>query len=119
MSYKILTCILLATGLTLFLAAQREENKLPAGPGQEPFDVTRHNVPIGEIQSGGPVKDGIPALTDPRFVSAQEADRFLSPEDRVLGVERSGVSKAYPIKILNWHEVVNDTVAGDPLLVSW
>ena len=52
-----------------------------------------------------------PALLEPKFVSAENAD-FLGPEDQVIGVVVQGQPKAYPIKILNWHEVVNDD-AGD------
>ena len=95
-----------------------DEKKLPDGRGGA-FDVTRHSVPLEDIVAGGPPKDGIPALTDPSFVSAKEADKFLRSWDRVLGVEHRGVAKAYPIKILNWHEVVNDTIADKPLTVSW
>ncbi len=57
-------------------------------------------------------------MSDPKFVSAEEAG-FLLSWDRVLGIVHNGVAKAYPIKILNWHEVVNDTVAGKPITISW
>jgi hypothetical protein len=81
--------------------------------------VTRHSIRLEEIQSGGPPKDGIPSLTDPEFVSVKGGDRFLVSQDRVLGVVHEGVAKAYPIKILNWHEVVNDQIAGKAIAVSW
>lgn len=105
-----------ATGFT---CGGQERKTIPSGPGQKPFDVTRHSIPLKEIRGGGPPKDGIPALTDPKFVAASEGDKFLSRNDKVLGIFRNGVAKAYPIKILNWHEAVNDTAAGEPLLVSW
>jgi Protein of unknown function (DUF3179) len=92
---------------------------LPAGRGQRPFNVTRHLIPLVDIQSGGPAKDGIPALNHPGFISAAEGDRGLRSSDVVLGVEFDGVAKAYPIRILNWHEVVNDDVGSQPVLVSW
>ena len=98
--------------------APPKSKKLQDGRGGT-FDVTRHNIPLEEIVAGGPPKDGIPALTNPSFVSAKEADKFLRSWDRVLGVEHRGVAKAYPIKILNWHEVVNDTIADRNLTVSW
>ena len=82
------------------------------------FDLSRHNVPLDQIVSGGPPKDWIPALLSPQFVTASEAS-FLKPEDRVLALSRGKEAKAYPIKILNWHEVVNDTLAGKPLLVTY
>ena len=92
---------------------------LDAGKGQTPFDVTRHSVPIAEIVPAGPPKDGIPALDQPKFVLAREADKFLSKHDKILGIEYNGVAKAYPVKILNWHEIVNDNFNGKPAAVTW
>jgi Protein of unknown function (DUF3179) len=92
---------------------------LPAGPGQKPFNVTRHMIPLWEVQSGGPPKDGIPALNHPAFISKLQADYELRPSDVILGVEFNGVAKAYPVRILNWHEVVNDDVGDQAILVSW
>jgi hypothetical protein len=82
------------------------------------FDLSRHSVPIDEILGGGPPKDGIPAIVTPGFVSAREAS-FLAVDDRVIGVVRNGQAKAYPLRILNWHEIVNDRVAGDPLAITY
>jgi hypothetical protein len=98
---------------------EKKEAYIPAGSGQKPWDVTRHVIALNEIQSGGPPKNGIPALDHPAFVSVSEADRTLKPQDMILGAEFSGVSKAYPVRILNWHEVVNDDVGGQPVVVSW
>ncbi len=92
---------------------------LAAGRDLEPFDVTYHTVRLEDIIPGGPPRDGIPALDSPRFVDAREGERFLSGGDRVLGVEHNGVAKAYPISIMNWHEIVNDDFAGSPVLVTW
>jgi hypothetical protein len=72
-----------------------------------------------ELREGGPPMDGIPALVEPAFLSALDARRFLRPKDRVVGVEIAGDARAYPIRILNWHELVNDTVGGQALLVTW
>ena len=91
------------------------------------FDLTKHSIPIEEILSGGPPKDGIPSLTDPVFVRAEEA-KFLKGSDRVIGVvigeeTGGGAARAYPIKILNWHEAVNDTIitekSSTALLATW
>lgn len=82
------------------------------------FDFSRHSVPVDEIEGGGPGKDDIPSLTSPKFVPADRAD-FLKDDDRVLGVELDGVARAYPARVLNWHEAVNDTIAGRPILVTW
>ena len=82
------------------------------------FTLDNAIVPKEEILAGGPPKDGIPALLKPKFVSAEKAD-FLSPEDQVIGVVLQGQPKAYPIKILNWHEVVNDDGGDLPIAVTF
>ena len=82
------------------------------------FSLDNATVPQADILSGGPPKDGIPALLDPTFVDAAAAG-FLNPQDPVIGVVISGQAKAYPIKILNWHEVVNDTVGDAPIAVTF
>ncbi len=91
---------------------------LPAGPGKRPFDVTRHIIPLSAIDYSIP-RDAIPALARPRFVAAEEARGRLKDSDRVLGVFLKGEAKAYPTRILNWHELVNDQAGGQPILVSW
>lgn len=98
---------------------EKKARYIPAGPGQASFDVTRHVIRLGDIQSGGPPKNGIPALDHPAFISTSEADQSLKPEDLILGAEFSGIAKAYPVRILNWHEVVNDDVGEQPVLISW
>ena len=82
------------------------------------FDFTKHSIPPEKIRSGGPPKDGIPSLNEPLFVTAPKAD-FLSDSDLVLGVVVGGSAKAYPIKILNWHEAVNDRIENLPVLATW
>lgn len=82
------------------------------------FDLSNSRVPPTEIVSGGPPKDGIPAILTPKLVRASEAT-FLDERDRVVGVVRDGEAKAYPLAILNWHEVVNDTVGGRPVAVTY
>ena len=82
------------------------------------FDFSEHSIPINEIHSGGPAKDGIPALYDPEFITANDA-HYLKSSDRVLGLSINGESKAYPLRILNWHELVNDRVGGTDVLVSY
>jgi len=82
------------------------------------FDFSTYNIPVAEIHDGGPPKDGIPALTDPKFVSASKAT-FLSARDRVLGIEINGDARAYPLSILNWHELVNDRVGSQNVIVTY
>jgi hypothetical protein len=82
------------------------------------FDLSHHVVPPGEIRDGGPEKDAIPAVQEPQFVKAADAT-FLDSNDKVIGVVIQGRARAYPIKILNWHEVVDDSIAGTPLAVTF
>jgi hypothetical protein len=71
-----------------------------------------------EARSGGPPKDGIPSIDDPSFLAPDGAD-FLDPGDPVFGVARDGAVKAYPQKILVSHEIVNDTLGGTPVSVTY
>lgn len=72
-----------------------------------------------EIMSGGPGKDGIPALNAPRFIPARD-ERRIGPREPVITVEIDGAApRAYPIRYLTWHEIVNDTVAGMPIAVTF
>ena len=84
------------------------------------FDTSRHSIPVDDIYDGGPGKDGIPAILHPKFISAEEADQtFLKKSDRILGIVQNGQAKAYPIKILNWHEIVNDRIGGASIVVTY
>ena len=87
-------------------------------PVSADWDFSGAKIPVDQIQSGGPPRDGIPALIAPKMIPASEAG-FLKDEDRVLGLEAGGEARAYPLRILSWHELVNDTVGGSPILVSW
>jgi len=92
---------------------------LPAGHGQKPFDVTRHTIPLKDIEGGGVARDEIAALFHPKFLGVDEVGQQLKDSDRVLGVVFNGEAKAYQVRILNWHELVNDAIGGRPILVSW
>jgi hypothetical protein len=81
------------------------------------FKVDRSLLPLDEIVRGGPPRDGIPAIDQPRFVAARRAR--LAPSDRVLGVSHRGIARAYPVRILNWHEVVNDRFGDEPVAVTY
>jgi Protein of unknown function (DUF3179) len=82
------------------------------------FRLDNAIIAADEIFAGGPPKDGIPALTDPSRVSAQQANQ-LRANDRVLGIRLNEQARAYPIRILNWHEVINDQLGGQPVLITW
>ncbi|MFQ5487208.1 MAG: DUF3179 domain-containing protein [Gammaproteobacteria bacterium] len=82
------------------------------------FDLSDALVPAAEILAGGPPRDGIPAIHQPRFLPAAQA-RHLAPGDRVLGISRNGVAKAYPLAILNWHEIVNDRLGKESVVITF
>lgn len=82
-------------------------------------DFSISAVPFVEILSGGPPKDGIPALSDPEFIPVIEEDR-IDPREPVIAVELGGQTpRAYPIRYLTWHEIVNDTVGKLPIAVTF
>ena len=72
-----------------------------------------------KIVGGGPPKDGIPSIDNPKFVSLQEADRWIEDNELVLGIIYKGEKRVYPLQILVWHEIVNEVIAGDPLLITY
>jgi Protein of unknown function (DUF3179) len=82
-------------------------------------DFSRHSVPLGEFISGGPPRDGIPPIDDPKFVAVREADEWLDDREPVLVVEVAGAVRAYPVQILVWHEIVNDELGGRPIAVTY
>ncbi len=82
------------------------------------FDLSDVSVSQEDIFQGGPPRGGIPAIDVPKFVGVDAAD-FLSDDDRVLGVEIDGVARAYPIRILNWHEIVNDKIGDVSFSVTY
>ena len=82
-------------------------------------EFSYHTVPYDEIISGGPLRDGIPPIDEPNFVSPEEADQWLAPLEPVIALELSGDSRAYPVHILMWHEIVNDEVGGRPVTITF
>ncbi len=73
------------------------------------FDLNDASISSNDILQGGPPKDGIPSIDNPQFVSTAKATD-MKDTDRVLGIVMEGQAKAYPIKILDWHEIVNDKI---------
>ncbi len=81
-------------------------------------DFSRHDVPLNEFLSGGPGKDGIPAIDDPQFAKVSAVD-FLEDQEPVIMVGVDEEWRAYPIQILMWHEIVNDTIGETSLAVTF
>lgn len=82
-------------------------------------DGVKHSVPLDQILSGGPPKDGIPSIDHPKFISIQEASKQLSDKEPGLAIEINNVNRFYPFQILVWHEIVNDTINGKRALVTY
>lgn len=134
-----LSAVLVATALPQTdtpATAQSEASEsgefVPVRPGQmedpgEPRFNTRgwstdfsiSSVPFDEIFSGGPGKDGIPAVDDPQFESIEEAREWLTGTSPVIALEIDGDARAYPLAILTWHEITNDVVGGEPVTVTF
>ena len=110
MRYTILLAALFMAGTAEAIAAPPTgETKLMHAPLSEYRDNIRT----------GAAKDGIPSIDDPVFQDADAADAFLDDNDRIIGVYINGEARAYPQRILVWHEIVNDTVGGEPLSVTY
>ena len=82
------------------------------------FDLKESLIPRVQIYAGGPPKDGIPAIDKPEFLPAGAAS-FMHAEDSVLGLVRNNTARAYPIRVLNWHEVVNDRIGNDAVTITF
>jgi hypothetical protein len=96
-----------------------EAGPLRFDPSAWDTNFCRHSVPYGEIRSGGPPRDGIPSLDDPKHVATEQADAWLAPNEPVIRLKRDGEARAYPLQILVWHEVANDRLGGVPVVVTF
>jgi hypothetical protein len=86
-------------------------------PTMNGFTLEPSSVPLEEILRGGPGRDGIPALDSPAALPAAAAQ--WHDDEIVMGVEVGSEARAYPVAILNWHELVNDALGGQPILVTY
>ena len=82
-------------------------------------DWNRHTIDYNELLSGGPPRDGIPSIDDPSFVSPSQAQAWLADNEPVIALDIDGEARAYPLQILTWHEIVNDTVGDVPVAVTF
>lgn len=82
-------------------------------------DFSKHLVPYDEILSGGPPKDGIPAIDEPVFIPVEEADEWLHPQESVILLQIGEQARAYPVQILIYHEIVNDELNGKFVSITY
>ncbi len=113
-------------GFCLIIGCNEEDDPIAQNPGNPTIPPTPGNntnnawlIPSNQIFDGGPGKDGIPSIDEPRFYSASEGDNFLFPEDLVVGIVQDGVVRAYPHRILDWHEIVNDQLGDINVAVTY
>ena len=121
----IIAFLLIALVLAVFLLPQIRQSVLKLRSQQ----VTIARTPGQGANSGDSLvsldiitvlgKDGIPSIDNPRFVGPGEADQQMLSNERVLGVSINGDHRAYPLNMLSRHEIVNDTVGGVPVAVTW
>lgn len=96
-----------------------EEPPPTGAESQFTTDFSRRSVPYTEILSGGPPKDGIPAIDNPSFINVAEADEWLEDVEPVIFLRIGDDARAYPLQIMTWHEIVNDTVNNIAVVVTF
>ncbi len=126
---RFLVAVLAASATTLNpgrlgLAEHTGDDDLQVSTAGWRTDFGRHSVPLSEFQPGGPPRDGIPPIDEPRHVPQTEADAWLAPEEPVIAVAIAGedgehLARAYPLQIMLWHEIVNDMLGETPLAVTF
>ena len=102
--------------------------QIPGGPRESTVSALREGMtapllpqplvsPL-DVLSGGPPPDGIPSIDTPEFERATDIG-FLQPQEAVVTVTLNGDARAYPVQVLLWHEIVNDTVGGEPVTITF
>jgi len=113
---RTLALVPLALMLSVSVALAQADRFAAAWPNT---DFSRLDVDLSEVISGGPPRDGIPAILDPTFVRASDERRLDDREPVMTYVPDNGPARAYPIRYLMWHEIVNDHVDGVPIAVTF
>lgn len=112
--------ILVAAGWWMWQAGSGLANAQLSNSSEWPkTDFTKTSIDLDEIMSGGPPKDGIPAVDAPKFISPAEADEWLDAREPVIVVDIAGDARAYPLQILIYHEIVNDAIGEVPYSVTF
>jgi hypothetical protein len=112
----------IATGITEPVTIMTEDDRpsqLRAITADWNTNWNRHTIDYAEILSGGPPRDGIPSIDEPVFITPEEAAEWLAGNEPVMVLTLNDETRAYPLQILTWHEIVNDTVGGVPVVVTY
>ena len=96
-----------------------EEDAPPGLTRSFTTDFSKRTISFDDILSGGPPKDGIPAVDNPVFISVSEAEEWIEDLEPVLVFQESDETRIYPYQILTWHEIVNDEIGGRPLAITF
>lgn len=100
--------------------AQTDEQYIRYWKSEWPVtDFSKRSVDFDEILSGGPPKDGIPPIDEPKFMTVEEIDGVIEDQQPVIGVVINGAAKAYPLSVMTWHEIANDELGGVPISVTF
>lgn len=108
---SILAIILCASLAALYLKNAQAKNF-------NGFDLTQLNIDQSEVFSGGPGRDGIPSIDNPKFIHPSKVN-FLHDDDMVMSFTNGETTKAYPLRILIWHEIVNDSINNQEIAVTY
>lgn len=102
-----------------------EAEPVPVPAPEKVYDIktdasgTKYIVNPAKIMGGGPPKDGIPSIDNPKFVTVVEADQWIQDNELVITIIYNGIKRVYPLQIMVWHEIVNETIGGDPILITY
>lgn len=109
------TIFLVGLLLAFISVARAEPNPRASENWKTDFEIT--SIDLSEVLSGGPPKDGIPAIDNPKFAEIGAVD--LDDREPVIGFSHNGDARAYPLRVLMWHEIANDVVGGHPFAVTY
>jgi hypothetical protein len=110
---SVVGCLLSVSGLVAAQILQFPQGEFPL------TDYQKSSVAIDEILTGGPPRDGIPAIDSPEFVDTDSAKAWLQDQEPVIALVVDNEARAYPLQILMYHEIVNDVIAGVPVVVTF
>lgn len=98
--------------------SKKSAQQVPPPKAVNGFDLRGALIPVDEIERGGPPRDGIPAIDQPKFLPPDKAE-FLKPDDLVVSVTVGGEVRAYPLRVLVWHEIANDQIGTNSFSVTY